>query len=118
VAALEYSGLSAATDATVVDQQAHASGTTGSSAATVSSGATAATATANELALGFYADSGFEDPLAPGAGFSSRVSVSPTSEMEFLAEDQIVAAGATPNASAGTGARTTWLMATIVLKHA
>jgi hypothetical protein len=118
VGALEYSGLSAAADATVVDQQAHASGTTGSSAATVNSGPTAATAAANELAMGFYVDSGFEDSLTAGAGFTGRVNVSPTSEMEFIVEDQIPAAGATPSASAGTGTFTTWLMSTIVFKHA
>jgi hypothetical protein len=118
VGALEYSGLSAATDATVVDQQAHASSTTGSSPATVSSGATAATASVNELAMGFYVDSGFEDSLSAGSGFTGRVNVSPTSDMEFLAEDQIAAVGATPNASTATGAFTTWLMSTIVFKHA
>src|SRR4051812_3692410 len=51
VAVVEYAGVSTA--ATVVDQQAHASGTT-STAATVSSGATAATGGDGELALGFY----------------------------------------------------------------
>ena len=35
--------------------------------------------------------------------------------MEFVAEDQVVGAGATPAATVGTGARTTWLMATLVL---
>jgi hypothetical protein len=38
--------------------------------------------------------------------------------MELLAEDQIVSAGATPNASVNTGASTYWLMATVVLKAA
>ncbi len=39
--------------------------------------------------------------------------------MEVLTEDQALAsAGATPNASVGTGAHTIWLMATVVLKAA
>lgn len=114
---LEYSGLSTVTDATVLDQLKTATGTTGSSPATVQSGATAATTAANELALGFYLDSGFGDTLAAGTGFTQRANVSPTSDMEFLAEDQAAALGATPNASVATGARTTWLMAILVLKH-
>ncbi len=45
--------------------------------------------------------------------------MSNTSDMELLAEDQVLpAAGATPNATAGTGAKTIWLMATVVLKTA
>ena len=36
--------------------------------------------------------------------------------MEILAEDQVVAAGATPAASASTGANTIWEMATVVFK--
>ncbi len=117
-AVLEYSGLSAAADATVVDQLADASGTTGP-AATVSSGPTPATGAGGELALGLYADSGFGDTLAPGTGYTARVNVSPTSDMEFLAEDQVLSsAGATPSASVKTGASTVWLMATIVFKAA
>ncbi len=115
VAALEYSGLSTVADNSVVDQQKTASGTTGS-AATVTSGSTSATGAANELALGLYADSGFGDTLAGGSGYSVRSNVSPTGDVEFLAEDQVVAAGATPSASVHTGASTVWLMATIVLK--
>jgi hypothetical protein len=38
--------------------------------------------------------------------------------MELLVEDQGAGQGATPAAKAGTGAATTWLMATLVLKHA
>ncbi len=44
------------------------------------------------------------------------MNVSPASDAELLVEDQLVAAGATPNASAGTGASTVWLMDTVVLK--
>jgi hypothetical protein len=115
-AALEYTGLSTVADATVVDQMVHTSGTT-NAAASVSSGATPATTTAGELALGFYADSGFGDTLTYGSGFTGRVNVSNTGDMELLAEDQPVALGAKPAAAAGTGAKTIWLMATIVFHH-
>jgi hypothetical protein len=114
--ALEYSGLSTVADATVMDQSKTATGKT-SGAGTVSSGATPATTAGNELAIGFYADSGFGDSLTPGSGYTTRVNVSKTSDIELLSEDQVLpAAGATPNASAGTGANTPWLMATVVLK--
>jgi hypothetical protein len=116
ITALEYSGLSGVSDASVLDQTAHASGTT-SAAATVHSGATPATAVGNELALGFYVDSGFGDTLTAGAGFTGRVAVAPTGDLEFLVEDGIIPSGSQPNAGVGTGAHTTWLMATLVLKH-
>ena len=67
--------------------------------------------------MGFYVDSGFGDTLTAGAGFTSRVNVSKTSDMEFVVEDQLVGQGATPNAAAGTGAKTIWLMSTVVFKH-
>ena len=113
--ALEYSGLSSVADATAVDQVADASGTSGA-AGTVSSAATAPTTEGNELAVGFYADSGFGDTLAAGSGFTQRANVSPTANMEMLAEDQPVALGSTPAASAVTGANTVWLMATVVFE--
>jgi hypothetical protein len=115
IAVLEYSGLSTVADATAVDQKAVQAGTT-SGAGTVSSGATPATTAASELAVGFYVDSGFGDTLSAGGGWASRVNNAPQSDMELLAEDQTVAQGATPNASAGTGSGTTWLMATVVFK--
>ena len=119
VAVLEYSGLSTVADATVVDQMAHSSGTTGGAPSTVASGATAATTAGNELALGMYVDSGFGDGLSPGTGYNQRINVSPTGDIEFLAEDQLLSsAGATPNATVQTGPATTWLMATLVLKAA
>jgi hypothetical protein len=115
--ALEYSGLSAVGDASVVDQMAHASGSTGSSGATVASGATPATTAGNELAIGFYADSGFGDTVTADPNYTQRVNISPTtSAQEQLVEDRVVASGATPNATATTGANTAWLMATIVFK--
>jgi hypothetical protein len=113
--ALEYSGLSTAAGSAAVDQVATASGTT-MSAATVSSGATAATAAASELAAGFYSDAGFGDTLTGGSGYLARTNISKTSDMEILAEDQVVGAGATPAASAGTGASTNWEMSTVVFK--
>ena len=112
IAALEYSGMSNAADASVVDQQTHATGT----AASATSGATAATGAGNELALGFYVDSGWGVTLTSGAGYTSRTNVSPTGDMELLVEDQVVAQGATPNAAVGTRAGTVWLMATLVFK--
>ena len=118
VGALEYSGLSSVADATVTDGTAHATGTT-TTAGSVASGATARTSSGNELALGFYADSGFGDKLTAGSGYTARVNASNASDIEVLAEDQVItAAGSTPNASADTGAHTTWLMATVVLKPA
>jgi hypothetical protein len=113
--ALEYSGLSTVADATVVDQVSHTSGTS-SSAGTVSAPATASATEGNELAVGFYADSGFGETLSAGAGFTQRANVSPTNNMELLAEDQPAALGSTPTATAVTGANTVWLMATVVFE--
>jgi hypothetical protein len=117
VAAVEYAGLSTAAGTSALDVQAHNTGAT-NSAATVTSGATPATTAGNELAIGFYADSGFGDTLTPGTGYTSRVKVAPTPDMEMLVEDQVVGQGATPAAKVGTGANTTWLMATLVFNHA
>jgi chitodextrinase len=116
IAALEYSGLSTVSDTSVLDQSAHATGKT-SAAATVSSGPTGATTSANELAIGFYADSGFGDALTPGTGFTGRANVSPNGDIEFLVADGVVGQGVQPAATVKTGAQTIWLMATIVLKH-
>jgi hypothetical protein len=117
VAAVEYAGLSTAAGTAALDVQAHATGTTGA-AATVTSGATPATTSAGELAIGFYADSGFGDTLTPGSGYTGRVNLAPTGDMELLIEDQAVGQGATPAATAGTGPSTIWAMATLVFKHA
>ena len=113
VAAVEYSGLSPVAGTGVVDQSVSATGTV----ATASSGPTAATTADGELAVGFYADSGFGRTLTAGAGFTQRVNVSPTGDMEFLAEDRLAALGTTPNATVGTAASTPWIMTTIVFKH-
>jgi hypothetical protein len=113
--ALEYSGLSTAAGSGAVDRAATASGTT-TTAATVSSGATAATGAGNELAVGFYSDSGFGDALTAGSGFTARTNISSTGDMEILAEDQVTGAGTTPAASVGTGAKTIWEMSTVVFK--
>jgi hypothetical protein len=118
IAALEYAGLSNAAGTAVLDQTAQATGTT-KAAAVVATPATAPTTAPNELVLGFYADSGFGDALMARMGFNSRVNVSPTGDMELVAEDALTGAtGATPSASVQTGASTTWLMATVVLKAA
>ncbi|MBI4899051.1 MAG: fibronectin type III domain-containing protein, partial [Actinobacteria bacterium] len=113
---LEYAGVSTVTGTAVVDVSRTATGKTGSTNGTVATGATTATTAGPELAVGLYADSGFGDTLSPGAGWTQRVNVSPTGDMEFLAEDQVVAAGATPSATFGTGSSTPWLTAILVLK--
>jgi hypothetical protein len=115
IAVLEYSGLSTAAGSGAVDQMASAAGTT-SSARAVSSGATAATTAPNELSIGFYADSGFGDTLTADPGYTARVSVSPTGDIELFAEDGVVGQGARPAPSVSTGAATVWEMATVVFK--
>ena len=45
-----------------------------------------------------------------------RADVSPTGNMEMLAEDEPAALGSTPAASVVTGANTVWLMATVVFE--
>jgi hypothetical protein len=117
VAVLEYSGLASNADASIVDAQSHATGTT-TTAATVAAGATAPTTANNELALGLYADSGFRDTLSPGAGFTARSNISSASDMDLMAEDASAAQGDTPDATFGAGGNTTWLAATVVLKAA
>ena len=82
----------------------------------MSSGPTAATGAGNELAVGFYSDSGFGDSLTAGSGYTARTTIANVGDMELLAEDQVVGAAATPSASAGTGAKTIWEMATVVFK--
>ena len=102
-AVLEYSGLSTAAGAAAVDQTAQSTATTGA-AAVVSAGPTPATTAAGELAIGFYADSGFSNTLAGDATYSVRTNVSPTGDMELLAQDQILTGtGATPNPTTSTG---------------
>jgi hypothetical protein len=113
---LDYTGVSTLTGTTVLDVSKTATGTTAASATTVATGATTATTAGPELAVGLYADSGFGDTLTPGTGWTQRVNVSPTGDLEFLAEDQIVTTGATPSATFGTGARTPWLTTLLVLK--
>src|SRR5262249_14749049 len=115
VVALEYSGLSTVGDASVLDAAAQASGST-SGAKTVSSGPTPPVSADGEMALGFYADSGFGDSLTAAGGFTPPARVAPASDMETLAEDLPVGGGATPAAAVASGSSTTWLMATVVLK--
>jgi hypothetical protein len=116
-AALEYSGLSTATGTTAIDQLATATGTTGTTSTPVAAGATAPTTADGELAIGFYADSGFNRALSGDSGFATRVNVSPTTDMEFLVQDAVLGrAGGTPNPATTTGAKTPWLAATVVFK--
>ena len=115
-AVLEYSGLSTAAGLAAVDQTAQSTATTGA-AAVVSAGPTPATTAAGELAIGFYADSGFSNTLAGDPTYNARTNVSPTGDMELLAQDQILTGtGATPNPTTNTGANTPWLAATVVFK--
>lgn len=115
VVAMEYSGLSAT--GTGVDVTAQDTGLT-TTAATVSSGTSPAATGTNEIALGFYTDSGAGDTLTAGTGYTQRANVSPNYEIEMLTADQPVANGATATATTGTGANTTWLDAVVVFKAA
>jgi len=116
-AVVEYSGLSTAAGAAAVDKLVTATATT-TAAGRVTSGPTAATTADRQLAVGFYVDSGFGATLVPDADYAARVNVSPSSTMEFVVEDQVVAAGATPSAGVRTGANVPWLMSTVVFKGA
>ena len=85
----------------------------------MSSGATAASTAAGELAMGFYADSGFGNALTGDPTYTVRTNVSPTGDMELLAQDRVLTAtGTTANPTTRTGASTPWLAATVVLKSA
>jgi hypothetical protein len=116
--AVEYSGLSTAPGARAVDRIAVATGRT-RRAAVIGSGATQATTKGHELAVGLYADSGFGDIVTPSHLFTERANISRTSTMmEQLVEDRVVSGGARPDATVRTGARTPWLMATVVFRPA
>jgi hypothetical protein len=114
-AALEYAGLSTAAGTAAVDAFKTATGTA-SASGFVTSGATAALTGDNELALGFYADSGFSRTLTADPSYNERVNVSPRSDIEFVAEDALPQRGDTPSARVSTGASTPWTMATVVFK--
>ena len=116
-AALEYAGLTSATGTAAIDQFKTATGTTTASGF-VTSGPTAALTGDNELAIGFYADSGFGRTLGADPNYTERVNVSPTSDMEFGVEDAVAGLGDTPAARVSTGASTPWTMATVVFKSA
>ena len=68
--------------------------------------------------MGFYVDSGFGRTLTADPSYTERVNVSPTSDMEFVAEDALPLRGDTPAARVSTGANTPWPMATVVFKTA
>jgi hypothetical protein len=116
IGAMEYSGLSTASGTGALDVQATATGKT-TGAATVSSGATAAVGASSELALGFYADSGFGDTIGTGSGFASRINISNTSDMELATEEELVSQGNTPSATFTSSSATVWLAALLVFKH-
>ena len=59
---------------------------------------------AGELAMGFYADSGFGNTLAGDPGYSVRTNVSPTNDMELLVQDRVLSTAGT-TASPTTGDR-------------
>jgi hypothetical protein len=115
-AALEYAGLSTAAGTAAIDAAKTATGTS-TAAGFVTSGPTAALTGDNALAMGFYVDSGFGRTLSADPNFTQRVNVSPTSDMEFLAEDATAKSGDTPAARVSTGASTPWTMATVVFKN-
>ena len=113
---LQYSGLSTAAGMGAVDQIASNTATSGG-ASGVSSGPTAPTAAAGELAVGFYADSGFSNTLAGDPSYAVRTNVSPVGDIEMLVQDQVLTgAGAAPNPLTATGPNTPWLAATVVFK--
>src|SRR3954447_16558425 len=114
--ALEYSGLSTAGGISAVDQSAHATARPGA-AAGVSSGPTAPTSAAGELAVGFYADSGFNSALAGNPAYRVRANVSPANDIQMLVQDQVLpGAGATPTRRPAAGPKPPWLAPTVVFK--
>jgi hypothetical protein len=117
VAALEYAGLSTAAGAAAVDTVASSTGVA-SAAVTVSSGSTPPTTAGNELAVGFYLDSGFSTTPVAGSGYTLRAKVGPFTDMDFLTEDRIVGQAATPAATASINKSAVWLMGTVVFKSA
>ena len=117
VVALEYSGLTTALGAGVLDQFALNSGGGGLFGATASSGATARTCCNTELAVGFYADSGSGASLSAGQGWTSRANDAQANDVEYLAEDKVLANPSNPNATVNQGGFfVPWMMAEVVLK--
>ena len=117
ISVTEYSGLSTAAGAAAVDVVRTGAASAGPGTTTVSSGSTPPTTAPGELAIGFYADSGFGDTLAAGSGWAVRSSIFPTPDMELLTEDQFwPGAGATPAATVTTSGNTVWLVSTVVFR--
>ncbi len=114
-AATEYSGFSAAAGTAAVDQLKTATGTA-TAAGFVTSGPTPALTGDNDLAMGFYVDSGFSRTLSSDPTYTERVNVSPRPDMEFVVEDSLPLRGDTPAARVSTGSNTPWTMATVVFK--
>jgi hypothetical protein len=110
---LEYGGLTGAVGSGAVDVSAAGSGTT-SAAGAISSGPTPATTGANEMALGIGYAFGV---LSYGAGWNGRAALSVPAG-GLAVEDQVIAQGATPNATTTTDANEPWAMTTVVFKLA
>ena len=116
--ALEYAGVSSAPGVESVDQIVGRGGVT-RARGLVSSGQTGTTTSGNELALGLYADSGFGDTVRHGDGYRTRFGLSRTrTMMEQFVEDRVVGPGQRVSSTVHTGAKTPWLMATIVFRGA
>ncbi len=65
-----------------------------------------------------YVDSGLRRHADGRLGLDPAVERLKDVDIELLTEDQALAtAGATPSATVGTGANTTWLMATVVFSR-
>src|SRR5262249_47407446 len=62
------------------------------------------------------ADSGFGHALTGGSGWTVRGNPAANGIMDLFGEDQPAGAGATPSASVGAGANTTWVMTTLLFK--
>ena len=93
--ALEYAGVAVVQGASVLDRSASNTGTTDGRDGFLRSHRSRRPPP-NELAIGFYLDSGFGDKLAGGTGYTTRANVSPEGDIELLAQDAVVAAGLDP----------------------
>ena len=114
IIALEYSGLSTVADITAVDQVSHSVGSHHVSGHGPVAPPRRPPRRASELAVGFYADSGFGDTLAGGLATRSGPTSPRRATWRCWPKTSRLGGGATPAASAQTGAKTVWLMATVV----
>ena len=112
-------GCRRAPGAAVVDQVAQATGPR-PRPATVASGATRGDGCGQRARNRHVRRFGVRRHAHRRLGLHAARQTSPAHpNIDLLTEDQVLAsAGATPNATAGAGAKTTWLMATVVLQGA